>query len=258
MKLTFVTYHCDISKKAVHTIFEKLPILKENRWDDFLYLSRECIDLLFQSIKQTHPDCRCVIMTDRLTHLEAIEGVSIERHDVDPDQPAYMRLCAQIEHLKNTNPSHVIFLDYDMLVQHSLEPLFKEDFDIGLSYRQHPCPINGGLMIVPQKGKKQAISFLEKVKIYYEKHYPKNKDWGGFQGAISDVIEDKTIFSRKSDIITVHDTRILLLSDKTYNFTIGGEGHLVDYQPDKKILHFKGSRKKDMMVYWNEYLKLRT
>lgn len=247
--ITFVTYHTDLSEEAVQVLLEKNPIFKDLHWEKYLPLSRQCVNLMFESLKLVYDDCRYVLISDFSTHFEEIEGVELIRYDVDPDKPAYMRLTAQIEFLKNNPATHVVFLDYDMLVQHDLSPLFEKDFDIGFSYRLMyngiycPCPINGGLILAHQKHIDTAAAFLESVKDTYDKNYPNNKEWGGFQGAVADVVGDENIFYKKSDIITINDSRILLLPVEEYNYTIAKKDQIVEYMPDKKILHFKGPEK---------------
>lgn len=261
--LTFVTYHTDLSEKAIAKLYEKYPLFKEQHWEKYFPLSKQCIELMFKSVKLIHKNCRCILISDVNTTFENMKDVEVIRFDVDPDKPAYMRMIAQIKFLKNHSTTHVVFLDYDMLVQQELSHLFESNFDIGLTYRMMyqgkfcPCPINGGLIFIHKEHIEQATRFLETVKIAYQKSYSKNEDWGGFQGAINDVIGDSNIFSKKTDIITVNDTKILLLPVDEYNFTIQKKPELIEYMPNKKILHFKGPRKDDMLIYWNEYLRPR-
>lgn len=262
--ITFVTYYTELSKQGVERILQKFPLFRERHWESVLPYARDCIHLLFASARLSHPGCKNVILTDTATPLKAEKGVEMIRLDLDPDQPAYMRLAAQIHFIKNFVSGPMAFLDYDMLVQGSLLSLFDKRFDLAVSVRTtyqgkpHPCPINGGLLIVHPDGIESSVTFLKKVLAYYDAHYAEFKNWGGFQGAINDVVGDANIFGRTSDIIETAGTRLLILPEDIYNFTLGGEAHLVEYVPDKKILHFKGMRKDDMARYWNEYLRSRT
>lgn len=257
--MIFAIYYTKVGKRFIEAFLSMFPEVKDDVDERFPEVVNEEITLCFQSIKQVHPDARCVLLTDQQTPLNLPDDIEVIRDDLDPDIPAYMRLQAQLKFLEMTETDEpIIFCDYDILYQNPLTHLFEKDFDLGLVYRkiyqggQHPAPINGGLLVV--KNREKALHFLKEIHQFYLKNFPENKAWGGFQASLNEMLGPKNVHDSFPNQMKVKDTNILLLSSVDYNYSMGGDPHFVDYKPDKTILHFKGAGKKDMADYWNSYL----
>ncbi len=265
-KITFVVFHQDLSEKGINELRSLVPKIAHGPWQpeyleqliDLMSMNEKCIDIFFRSAKLYHPKCECVVLTDQKTKFNLPQDIKIVRCKVSSDQPAKSRLLAQIEYIKKAKKdSHLVFLDYDMIVQGDLLPVFEKDFDVAVTFRMHPVPINGGVLIVYAGREKEAVSFLEKALKIFEKKYSEYNLWGGAQRSISDAAGFLDVSHLKEEMIEVDGVKILLLPAGTYNFIIGGDDRFLDYHPEKVILHFKGRRKKSMITYWNEYAKPR-
>lgn len=243
--ITFVVYHTLLPKSSIETIVSNTKSLQNGFWSDSLKDYETYIQILFASAQKHHPDCKCVILTDRSTPF----SLPVIRFDLDPSKPALMRLKAQIEFLKQSKEGPIVFLDYDMIIQENLLKI--ENFDLALSYRNSPeTPINGGFLFVRDIPK--ALLFLNKVHALYERKYTGLWNiWGGAQRCLIETIGYENFQRRESDIINVEGCNILLLPADTYNYSTEND-QMDGFYPDKKILHFKGNRKKEMISYWNK------
>jgi hypothetical protein len=250
--LCFVVYHTQLPEESVKTILEYTPSLKqnENEWRKALPQYNVYLKLLFTSARRFHPDCKLVVLTDASTPFDLPKDIEIKRLDVDAARPAYMRFLAQIDYLKHADEEHhVLFMDYDMIIQDDLSGIFDHFFDIAFTYRNHKKrehPFNGGLIIVPNNRLKQGQLFLERVKAIYDKNYTdKFQIWGGLQRSLRDTVGPENFFSRQSDVLIIDGIKILLLDADVYNFSTETDDMSGSY-PDKKILHYKGNRKQYM------------
>jgi hypothetical protein len=263
--LIFAVYYTKLSPVAISRLGELFPVFKTDMNERYPLTAEKQISICFQSIRLIHPTARCVVLTDLETTFSLPEYIEVIRYDVDPNEPVYMRMRAQTLFLESLNrPMPVIFCDYDMIFQQSLENLFKQSFDLALSCRKeykgnlHPEPINGGLLIVHPNGISQVITFLKTLHDYFTNHLNDYRVWGGDQGTLNQFIGVENVHRTFPGQVVVDGTTILLLSALHYNYAIGGEPHFVEYHPEKAILHFKGSGKRDMEDYWNSYLKPKT
>ncbi len=259
--MIFAIYYTRVGKPFLNKFTEFFPNLKDDLDKRFPDNVDNEISLCFQSIKRFHPEARLVLLTDQKTPVQTLEDVEVVRYDVDPEQPAYMRLKAQRQFLLSVTTSEpIVFCDYDLLYQDSIDPLFNNDFDLAFVYRKayhgsaHPAPLNGGFMGIHSKSLAKAIHFLEAIHSYYLKHFPGYKEWGGYQASLNEFIGAENIHNAFPNPVTVDGIRILLLPSTKYNYAIETETGIIDFKPEKKILHFKGARKEAMADYWNTYL----
>lgn len=258
--MIFAIYYTLIGKTFLKKFGKFFPYLKDLDRRFPVNVDSE-ISFCFQSIKRCHPRSKLILLTDLNTPVEIMEGVEVIRYDVDPEQPAYMRLIAQQQFLKTATASEpIVFCDYDLLFQESIEPLFKENFDLALIYRKsfegglHPAPINGGFIGIHPEGFTKAINFLETVHSCYLENYSEYKEWGGFQSSLNKLLVPKKVHNAFPNHLIYEGAEIALLPSSEYNYAIEAQGEWVDFKPDKKILHFKGPRKEVMANYWNDYL----
>src|SRR3989344_6229762 len=112
--MTFVTFHVDIS-----------------------FNSRPMMDLFFKTLPLHYPHCRKVVLTDPTTKLTFLKKeIEVIRCEVDKSRLALSRLTARLKFMgDHTISDDLVFLDYDILVNGELDTLFKEEFDVAVTYR---------------------------------------------------------------------------------------------------------------------------
>lgn len=259
--MIFAAFYTRLSQETLKVIQRKLPALKNHAEKRFPDEINQEISLCFHSVQKTHPAARCILLTDQKTKLNLPKNIEIHRFDLIPNDPVYMRLTAQIQFLQTIQSKEaIIFCDYDMLFQHSLEPIFNSSFDIAFTYRRfyqkklHREPLNGGVIMIHPGSIKNAYRFLITIQNYYLTHYSTKNEWGGDQASINGCIGFERIHAAFPDLLVVEDIRIKLLPESEYNFPIPFRSQLIDYYPDKYIIHFKGPRKPLMKEYWKNYL----
>lgn len=254
--ITFATFYIDSAKSAQETI-AKENILLENRNQYF-----QMIDMLFRSAAIYHPDCKKVILTDKNTDLgQLASDVIVHRVEMNPDAVMLGRLIAQLDYTQNEDArSDIVFLDSDMLINSSLEPLFEEDFQVALTYRIHDeMPINGGVIFVSKAQKPQATEFLTDVLKIYREKYAAHSAWWGDQYALHDAVgadlRAQVSDSEPLQCLNANGLKTLLVPCSIYNFSPEIEfGEISSRLAQPAIIHFKGYRKKLIPYYWNAYL----
>lgn len=247
--MTFVIFHIDITDSTKQHILHIAPTLT------FFENPLSMIDVAFKSCELFHPGCKKIVLTDSKTKISLDQSIEIFRFDfIHSNEPAYTRLKAQIEFLKTfEESSNILFIDYDMLINEKLDEIFKIPFDVGLTYRLNNVLLfNGGVLFISEGHRKAACRFLQNIKWNLEIHHKHYSIWGGFQISLLTYIGWQNFFYRKSSIIEVKGFKIAFFPTKKYNYTPASDD-LIQY-PDKFILHFKGDKKKLMLLYWNQYL----
>ncbi|MGA8164157.1 MAG: hypothetical protein WB791_03915 [Waddliaceae bacterium] len=268
MPIAFVIYHTDLSEKGVEAIGSTYPATFKldwpKRWKElqksFLPHIPEYIDLLFQSTRLCHPDCKCVVLTDRSTSLSLSETIEMHRYDLDRDKPAYMRLLAQRQYLEEAEPSfHILFLDYDMLVQSNLEDITQKEFDVALTHELAYNRINGSFIMIHAERLEKGKHYFDHIKRQFHAQFSRYQAWGGVEAAMNAFLQAEKAAIGGKEIHEVEGIRLMILPCEVYNYPYIQPGVLdfPGYFPDKKILHFRGARKEGMFAYWNTYLKPR-
>ena len=227
------------------------------------------INLLFRSASIFHPSCQKTVLTDRHTDLSGLnKDIRTKRFDIDPSKTIFSRMTAEMDYVKSHDfSSDLILLDSDMLVNDDLKTLEDKDFDVALTYRsQDQLPfkkkelaINGGVIFLKKGRKIEAIEFLERVFAVFKTKYNTEKLWWwGEQYALIEIVGQNNIPREGSSVVTLGKTKVLLLPCDDYNFSPLPEYRSIRSElPGKKILHFKGKRKKLMPLYWSLYLRRR-
>ena len=248
MPLTFATFYIDISEEVKQSILAIEPSFT-------IHKEFQLLQAFFASARRFHPDCRTVILTDLKTVINLSADIEIMRFDVDNRLVGFSRTLAQKAFLKQTTPPEsVLFLDYDMLIQSNLDAMFQQPFDVALTYRRHPVPINGGFIAIHGDGYEGGLAFMEKmVTISHQK--PQYYTWFGNQRALVRSVGVNNFFDRTSDLIEVDHIRILFLPGELYNFSTPDDVAMDGDYPDKKILHFKGRRKEYLLDYFKKMMK---
>ncbi len=260
--MTFATFHSDLSAGTLAKVRRHEA---ENGTASFDWGGADCgrtaramIEMMFATVSLTHPGCRKIIVTDERASFEAAEGVEVFRCALGDDPvPSLSRSIAWVEFLRQAAPdSHVIFLDYDMLVLQSLEPVFVQLFDVGLTYRgdHERWPINAGIQFIHAARLKQARYLYEKALAIFQERYLDWGVWCGDQWAFREMIQAE--YRQKGPFLHREGGReVLLLPCDPYNYSpVEAWEQGDDPLADKKVLHFKGPFKAAMYDYWMQHL----
>lgn len=221
---------------------------------------RRMLDQLFRSVRLSHHDAQCVLLTDAATSLRGIRG-PVQRVDGRVDHGALMlsRSLAQDAFVGRHDFSRpLVLLDSDILLNGSLEPLFAEDFDVGVTWRPiKNMPLNGGLIVL--NNRRPAVSrafFAEFVRTYRERFAADgNAAWYGDQLALQECVGLDCTQLAQQELVVKNGCRIRLLPCDTYNFSPENRFEAIaGGLPDKLVLHFKGQRKRLMEPFWRTFL----
>lgn len=220
------------------------------------------IPQLFNSASLYHDKCKKLVLTDYKTQFPYLDRrVIIHRCDVDPRTMVLSKIAATRDYLKQTEIyDDVVLLDCDILITGNMEEVFKNDFDLGLTYRKHEdMPINSGVVFIKAGGRERAISFLEKSYNNLKLKDRKEQVILGDQLAYSEVVGYSNIPKEETAgevFVETETASVLLLPCNEYNFS--PEKKYVSILKEikgKKVLHFKGRCKHLMYLYWHIYLE---
>jgi hypothetical protein len=243
--ITFVTFYMALSSERRDVLRKETPSFSVS--DD-----AACwIDLLFRSARHFHPGCRCVLLSDEHTVLPVCEGSEIYRRPACVNDPLWSRLSAERDFLdESDDSSHIVFVDFDILVNGSLAEVFAQPFDVALTYRTHPdMPINGGVILIRCGRREKALSFFGRLLEIYEKNF-RADSWWAEQRALSLLIGEEGRRENPPPYIDTEGIRIWMLPVREFNYTPKRTRNLLRIQSSAVLLHFKGSRKPLMRDYW--------
>jgi hypothetical protein len=248
--LTFVTFHVDLRGER-SPVPGAPPLPPPVSVADYHRL----VTLFFRSVRRFHPSARLVLLTDERTRIALDEpGIELVRSAVDPARLMLHRMRAQLGYLRAAEPGVDLFLlDADMLVNASLEELGAIPEDLALTYRRDPMPINGGFIFVPAAGRRPARAFLERVYGAFETRHADQGAWWGDQIALSEALGP--LPPDPGAVIRTGEATVRLLSARTYNYSPDDHYRsIVTPLGTRKVLHFKGRRKRLMPLYWAAHL----
>ena len=154
---------------------------------------------------------------------------------------------------------NLAFLDSDVLVNGSLDSLFLEDFDIGLTIRDHERhPVNGGVIVAQERRPAAVRRFFARLHDIYRQHHSEASSWFGDQEALFDLLGRQNSSTLRSRMLHVEGCRIRLLPCDRYNFSpTASPAAIRTPLHDRLILHFKGQRKPLMERFWLAHLARR-
>lgn len=225
---------------------------------------RRMLDLLFRSVRLTHPAAQCVLLTDRATGMAGVRG-PVRRIDGPVDHGALMlsRSEAQAVFVANDRFARpLVLLDSDILLNGSLQPLFADDFDVAVTWRPvKDMPLNGGLLILNNRRPEVSRDFFARFLRTYRERFATggNAAWYGDQRALQECVGLLRHQLAQQSVVVKDGCRIRLLPCDTYNFSPENRlDAIADGLPDKVVLHFKGQRKRLMQPYWDAFLAPRT
>jgi|CXWL01.1.fsa_nt_gi hypothetical protein len=219
----------------------------------------DMVDMLFMSAQQFHPESKCIVLTDETTRLGAVSSYcSRMNYAVRHDKIMLDRMGAQRAFIKEYDFSRPLVLaDSDVLINNSLDSVFQQDFDVGLTWRDNSeMPINGGIILVNNRRRDASRRFFTVMHEIYESKYADRAEWYGDQYAIRDFI-GMTVeeIASHHGMVEAQGCRILLLPCEQYNYSPkNAVTSIASRFPDKYVLHFKGERKPLMKLYWQAHL----
>lgn len=221
------------------------------------------LDLLFRSARLTHRGAGCTLLTDAATRVDGVRG-PFRRIDrpIDHGKLMLARASAQLAHV-DASPfgRPIVLLDSDILLNGSLQRVFDDDFDVGLTWRaSRTMPINGGLVVLNHRRPEVSRAFFRRFVTHYVDRYggDGNASWYGDQLALRDLVGLTHQEMKQQDVVTQDGCRIRLLPCDVYNFSPDNRlAAIQDGLPDKLVLHFKGQRKRLMEPFWSTFLKWR-
>jgi len=244
--ISFLTHHVDFQKKAAQDRAAGL------------------INLHFQSARIYHPNAPMYVLTDKHTPFSDLSPqIRIKRYDIAWQEQLLNRWDARVQYLREFDfASHLVVTDYDILFHASLENLFRQDFDIALTYRKDSelapqrrhMPINGGVLLIKKFSREKSLPLMEK---FYQEYRSKHADepWWGEQQVMANLIGLENIPKNGQKTVEVAGVKFLLLPCETYNFSPDNNYRAIRKEiKNKPIIHFKGKRIRLMKMYWNLYL----
>lgn len=252
--ITFVTHFVQLSPIELEKINEIVSEFSKNA----TYYNpnpKELISLMMRSAKNTHPHAEFVILSDEKTQIE-MQGVELFRRPRTPCDINFERVRIRAEFLKEYQKNrHIIFLDWDILIQKNLEHIFDQESSLILTHRKSKnLKCNDGVIGVHAKAKKEVAAFFDRTLAAYP--YlgdPKFRRWLGFQRIIHEIIQPH-IKTPGVNYFNFMNLKVCLLPDIIYNFSPIFLESLNCLCPHAAIIHFKGNRKKMMAAYFNKYL----
>lgn len=258
--ITFVTHYIQLDSVMIEKIKEARSTYA---YPNFIYIDNPeaILDALFGAIKKFHPDAELIILTDNMTHLKVNPSIKIIRYPMETKLVEYESLKAKLTFLKKTtHKSHVIFLEWDMLIQKPLDSIFNDDSDIYFTIRNvFPMPFNDGLIAIKRDGISSACRLLEFFLSKYENFSSnKYKSWYGFQLILKMLFLPAFIKIKPkeySDLkMTFQGTKIGFLDGNIYNF-YPVKTNIKEYYPEPKVIHFAKENKVAMLYYYKTFIK---
>ena len=243
--LSYVSFHVALSRRSEQEIQGA-----NRKWTSLD--AQQLLPLMFASAERADPGCRKVVLTDEKTPFPAAAPFEVLRMDLDPESLMPGRCDAYAAFLEAAN-GHVAFVDGDLLVAESLEPVFASQFDVALTFRDHDTmPINVGVHFAHGSRLHEAARFHRRTREVLLDEFGDWQLWRGTQYAMSRLV-DRADFKRQR-ALRHHQNGfdVQLLPCDVYNFS--APSPMDGFYPDKAVLHFKGPRKSSMAAYWEEHL----
>lgn len=219
------------------------------------------IRMAAQSVQNVYPQAEIVLLSNLAGgDADLPEHVRVVPVACDPDSLMLRRLQEYRAFVASQEAGgYVVLMDTDMLLLRSVDELFVDDFDIGLTVRKFPPPpINGGFYVVNMRHKARVLRFFDGLLSVYESLPAEARRWNGDQIALARLLDPPTRNIRAALHSRWQDVRIKYLPVRIYNNTprrILLKRTL--YNPAAKVLHLKGRRKGSMPSYFKRYVDSR-
>tara|TARA_A100001015_G_scaffold313552_1_gene421026 strand:- start:103 stop:774 length:672 start_codon:yes stop_codon:yes gene_type:complete len=158
---------------------------------------------------------------------------TVKRFDIHPLLCSWNSLYVYYKYVHEYLDEDTVFLDSDTLVLRSLDSVFEEEFDVGLTWRDFNPPYNSGAIYVkPGKGARWFFTEALKQTLSIPTH---KRQWGVDQPAYWSVVGTKAPGS-----YTLGQMKLRVFPCSTHNYSPSS----FDEKPkDQFIWHLKGRRK---------------
>lgn len=218
----------------------------------------EQIDLLYRSAQAAMPDVGMTILTSAVTDLSSLT-MPFERvdGDIDFDKVMFERTRMQREYVERHAPTAPLaFLDSDILVCRDLTPLFAEDFDIALTWRDdREMPFNGGVIFANSSRPGAVVRFFIELEAIYRDRQQGRLEWYGDQYALTELVG---VPAETIPATTSHESRGIrfrFLPCDSYNRTPPSRPTALFPGPGgASLMHFKGVTRRFMVPFWGYWL----
>lgn len=201
------------------------------------------------------PRAKIVLLTDADTRFpQRLQIDQLVRGDVRRDELMRARMVRQRAYLSELDDANVLFLDSDVLVAQDPAPIFAENFDVALTYRNTvpEAPFNGGVIFARAGADARrffdhalsSYAALERFPAVAARFPDGIRRWWGDQLALAAVVGWECFAKRAGDRLSVDGIRVRCLPDQTYNRVLDAAmpADLVDLSRTF-LVHFKGDRK---------------
>lgn len=209
----------------------------------------------FASARLRAPEAGRILLTDGRTALPDLGDARVLRMPMDARYPMFERMRLQERFLAERPAGRAtVFMDSDVMTLAEPSPVFAEDFDVGLTWREGAAPeapFNGG-MIFANRGE-AARRFLARALDGYEALaasprvaplYPGDlRAWWGDQFALAAHVGYRAFAGRRGEAIEVDGARVRFFPCDTHNLTIGARPPPREQLRGTWFAHFKGQRK---------------
>ena len=252
--VTFCTFHVDVPPstqdtiRAVNASFDALG-------------ARQMINLMFRSARRGFPHCRLVVLTDSspLLVLGDRDALIVRDRQVDVSRPMLSRTRAYARFLARAGDDaewgDLVLLDADILLAAPIDDIFDgAAFDVALTVREHEMPVNGGVLFVARYGARRAGAFLGEAVRRMMAGPPGESAWWGDQRAVWEIIAPVAVRAME-EAVEAGGARVRLFPCDPWNFSSKDNYAMPGPYPGRRILHFKGMRKRDMPTYWERFLR---
>lgn len=214
----------------------------------------QMIDMMFDSAARHHAEMSPVVLSAPGTDLGALRWkVQRKDHPAAPQSIMLDRTLAQLSYLESSRFDRpVVMLDSDILLFGSLRPLFDEDFDVAVTWRDDPSmPINNGIILLNNRNPAAVRRFFRRYADIYRQSFADRADWYGDQLAMAALIGLDPDEYASRPCVDVEGCRVRLLPCSLYNAK-PKKKLLKMLWPGRRrrVLHFKGAQKPLMFDYW--------
>ncbi|MEC7839890.1 MAG: hypothetical protein VX777_07605 [Chlamydiota bacterium] len=258
--ITFVTHYVSLKPDVVKTINRARAQYTGSMF--FVIESPNAIiTAMYKAIKKFHPNAKLIVLTDKDTEFDLDPAIKIVRIPMKTQEIDFEAFKAKILFLKKYPvKGHVIFMEWDLLVQSNLEHIFESDRDIFFTFRNLlPMPINDGFIAINKNGISNAIKLLSIILNRYKNFVStKFRYWYGLQLILKEIflplffkINPRKVHHMR---LNFQGVKVGFLHGKTYNYNPIVQS-IDEFLPQHKVIHFSKHKKVNIIPYWKKFLE---
>lgn len=277
-KLQFDTGHCAKQNTSLNIFTFHVPVPASHRVINYVDVQHDHWEFDYRKLashftwatSKFNPLARVLFVTnlqepEPLSHCD----VTTVRLATNAAAPMLERVKAMAGYVESSAFDHdTAFLDTDAFPNRSLQPIFDEEFDVGVTYRTTKgfMPLNEGVVFCRHAGKEAVRRFFAAYLATYERliedplvqeYYGDIERWRGGQlslNAIALIGEELC-----SGIASSEGIRIRMFDCNNYNYWVQPSNLRFPKAWDRKfILHLKGDSKRlvDALIEYQQHRDL--